>query len=109
MTASVSDFTPVEEPGLRVDVDYTQRLLTVAGELDVLTAPRLLAAAATLNQPGDMTVDLRGLTFIGAAGLNAAVEIRNAQQERHWELWLVGVSLRTKRVFVAGGLAGLLA
>jgi anti-anti-sigma factor len=109
MTTTASDFTPVREPGPCLDVDHTQRLLTLAGELDESTARRLLEAAATLNQPGDVTVDLRGLTLIGAAGLNAAVEIRNTQQERQWALWLVGVSPRTTRVFLAGGLAGLVA
>lgn len=107
MTAPVSASPTVEEPDLFVRVDSTRRVLTVVGELDALTAPRLLEAAAILDQPGDVTVDLHGLVFIGAAGLNAIVDIHNTQQQLRRKLWLVGVSQQTKRVFRVGGLAGL--
>ena len=92
-----------------VRVDHDRGVLTIVGEMDEFTAPRLLDAAATLDRHRDLTVNLRGLVFIGAAGLNALVRIRIAQQNRHRELWLVGVSPQTARVFRAGGLAGLVA
>jgi anti-anti-sigma factor len=109
MPVPVSPFRPVGEPDLLVDVDCAQWMLTVVGELDDVTAPRLVDAAATLDRHGELTVDRHGLAFICAAGLNAVIEIGNAQKQRHRRLRLVGMSPRTMRVFRAGGLAGLVA
>jgi anti-anti-sigma factor len=104
---SVAACSPLGESGLFVRVDRARGVLTVVGELDAGTAPRLLEAAATVDPHGNLTIDLHGLLFIGAAGLNALVRIRIAQENQR--LSLVGVSPQTARVLRAGGLAGLIA
>lgn len=109
MTASLGACAPSGEPDLIVRIDRARGVLSVSGEMDAATAPRLVEAAAALDRRGDLTVDLHGLAFIGAAGLNALVGIRIAQESGHRELCLAGVSPKTARVFRAGGLAGMVA
>ncbi len=60
----------------------------VAGELDLLTAPELNAALA--EAPGDVVLDLRGVTFVDSAGLAVLVAQRRARRAR-------GTRLRVER------------
>jgi anti-anti-sigma factor len=46
-------------------------IVAVAGEIDLATAPQLRAALTAA--PGDLTVDLAGVTFMDSSGLGALV------------------------------------
>jgi anti-sigma B factor antagonist len=55
-------------------------LLTLAGELDIATAPLLRRTVSELIKSGlrDVKLDLRGLSFVDVVGLRAVVEARLA-------------------------------
>ena len=58
--------------GVSVRREPGRTTLTVAGELDILTAPRLSAELATVARRtrGDIVIDLRHALFIDSAGLH---------------------------------------
>lgn len=85
-------------------------ILLVRGELDEQTVV-LLGHAADLvlsGQPGDLLLDLSGVSFIGAAGLNALVARQREQAGAGYSLDLSNGTNRHRRVFTAGGLSDLL-
>jgi anti-sigma B factor antagonist len=80
-----------------------------SGELDHATAPVLVAAAQSLaDEPGDLVVDLGGLTFVDSAGLNTLVELGVAAHDRGCSLRLRNVTGHVRRVVTLGGLTSLL-
>jgi anti-anti-sigma regulatory factor len=58
----MSDFTVLITPGLPQHV-------AISGEIDMMTAPQIDAALATLS--GDINVDCTNVTFIDSAGFHA--------------------------------------
>lgn len=49
-------------------------VVTATGELDILTAPALRSAVrAALDYPGTVVVDLSGITFLSATGLDVLI------------------------------------
>ena len=55
---------------------YPKRFFAVRGELDHASAPMLLEEVRPfLDEPGNLTVDLSGLTFVDASGMQAVVRI----------------------------------
>jgi anti-sigma B factor antagonist len=73
---------------LRPDV----HLLAVFGELDMHTTPSLLEALARpeVVGTGNLVIDLSGVTFLGAAGINALLAA--ARLRRHRRTHLVGLT-----------------
>jgi anti-sigma B factor antagonist len=81
---------PFEEPAAEQLVSIRRErvdgavVVTVAGELDMLTTPRLRAAVSkaldeAMNEP--VVLDLTNVTFLGSPGLAALVEaVRKAGQ-----------------------------
>jgi anti-sigma B factor antagonist len=108
MSASLSCEIDSVLPDFRVEIDGEQRLVSLWGELDALTAPLALDGARMLSTFGDVTVDLHGVTYIGASGVNVVVELRNSLLESRHQLWLVGLTSRTRRAFVIAGLEALM-
>jgi anti-sigma B factor antagonist len=67
-------------------------VVTVVGEVDVLTAPRLLAAVSDALEragSGPVVVDLSEVSFLGSAGLAALVEAALAAERRQEPLRVV--------------------
>lgn len=95
--------------GFTIDVDFAQRVIRPAGELDMATSGMLVEAARSLGeQADDLTIDCGGVTLIGSAGLNALVAISTLQHDRRRNLFLINVSAMVKRRLVTGGCASLL-
>jgi anti-sigma B factor antagonist len=70
----------------------TATVLTVAGEVDMLTAPRLQEAVdEALRDPAasDVVVDLTSVTFLGSHGLAALVTAARAAQQHREALRIV--------------------
>jgi anti-sigma B factor antagonist len=82
-------------------------LVSVAGEIDMATAPAL---AETLVQfpNGSVTVDLSEVTFIDASGLRALVAAQRHIGRREGRMLVQGVNPFTRKLFEMTGLAGLL-
>jgi anti-sigma B factor antagonist len=60
-------------------------VVTVTGEVDMLTAPRLREAVrAALDDPraGEVVIDLTAVTFLGSSGLAALVHARQDAARR---------------------------
>ena len=92
------DLSVVEDSGAVV--------ITVSGELDLATAPRLREACTKAVQSGAETVriDVGGLTFLDSSGLSVLVETHRELEARHASLVLHQVGERTRRVLDVAGL-----
>jgi anti-anti-sigma factor len=93
----------------RVDVDHAARRLTVSGELDLATVPRMVEGAATLQGiiAGDITVDLEAVTFIDAGAFGALVCLR-AQQDAQQVVLRIIDNARVARIADLCGLTALI-
>ncbi|MEV6448415.1 STAS domain-containing protein [Amycolatopsis sp. NPDC051716] len=82
-------------------------VVTVEGELDVATAPRLRAeVAALVLQPGQvLVVDLAGVTFCDSSGISALIAARNVAEAAGAAVALAALPARLSRTFGLIGLA----
>lgn len=82
--------------------------VTVRGEIDLLTAPRLMARLDRLTAAPhpDLVLDLRRMSFIDCAGLGVLCRARNRVAERRGSLRLVTDSTGFRRILRHAGLAG---
>jgi anti-anti-sigma factor len=68
-------------------------LIQLYGELDLVTVPQLTAAFDSLNLDGDgfrhVVLDLRGLTFMDAAGIHELIRQRSAADANRHNLGVV--------------------
>lgn len=95
---------------LNVDIDRSQREVTVAGEVDFETRSQVTDAAAELRQAGrgDISLDLDDVTFIDASGVGAVLEVDAAQVEQGAALHAWSGNSFVRRVFTLCGLTSLL-
>ncbi|MEU5438714.1 STAS domain-containing protein [Streptomyces sp. NPDC020719] len=86
----------------------TATVVTLQGEIDILTAPPLAAHldALTAGPRPDLVLDLRPLSFIDCAGLGVLCRAHNRAQARHGRLRLVADSARFRRILRSTGLTG---
>ncbi|WAX57952.1 STAS domain-containing protein [Jatrophihabitans cynanchi] len=94
--------TPAEPiSGLAVRLDRSERRVTVSGELDLATVPRLNDVMSLLLHvnPGDSTIDVAGLSFIDAAGLSCLVAQSKLLAAVGAKISIVGAIPRLRRVF----------
>jgi anti-sigma B factor antagonist len=91
-------------------VDREQRVVHLAGELDLASAPVLERVVAELVDAGrgDITVDCGELSFIDSQGLNLLADLERDQVIRGTTLALARVDASPRRAFLAAGLAGML-
>jgi anti-sigma B factor antagonist len=86
-------FVPSDEP----------RALWLEGELDMATAPQLLAAVDPLvAQDGDLRLELEGLSFVDSTGLRAFATI--ASRLSRGKLILISPTNAVRRVLELTGL-----
>ena len=73
-------------------------IVTLRGELDAASAPGLAARFDQLlaGRPGQIAVDVSGLTFIDAAGLRTLAALRAQARQRLVTVRLSGVSSRMR-------------
>ncbi|SHL51217.1 anti-sigma B factor antagonist [Pseudonocardia thermophila] len=92
--------TRAEDGGLRI--------VTIGGEVDMLTSPQLRSAIlAELSAASVLVLDLEGITFLGTSGLAVLVEVRDAARAAGVPLRLVCRSRRVIRPLTIAGLVGL--
>ncbi len=90
---------PAAEQMVRIDTSRVLQaqqealVVTVAGEIDVLTVGRLRAAVAAgfeqLPDGAALVIDLTEVTFLGSPGLQALVDATRAAQHRREPLRIV--------------------
>jgi anti-sigma B factor antagonist len=85
-----------------------ERVVTVHGEIDLLTAPALRERldALTAEPCPDLVLDLRAVSFIDCAGLSVLCRARNRVLARSGRLRLVGAGAFLRRVLRHTGLTG---
>lgn len=82
-------------------------VITVGGEVDMLTSPQLRAAVLVqLDGSGVelVVLDLDGVTFLGTSGLAVLIEVREAAHTAGVELRLVCTARRVLRPLTIAGL-----
>ncbi|MGW4063190.1 STAS domain-containing protein [Amycolatopsis sp. NPDC004747] len=86
----------------------TGAVVTVAGELDVASAPQLRAgvAEAVLADGHLLVVDLGAVTFCDSSGISALIAARNVAEAAGAGIALAAVPARLSRTFGLIGLAG---
>jgi anti-sigma B factor antagonist len=79
--------------------------LTLAGELDMATAPRLEEAVAGVLAKGarDVIVDLSGLAFVDSSGLRLFITLNDRAAAETWTLGLVRPPARLLSLFQITG------
>ncbi|MDQ7803568.1 STAS domain-containing protein [Amycolatopsis sp. A133] len=85
----------------------TGPVVTVTGELDVATAPRLRAeiGGAPLGSGQLLVIDLAGVTFCDSSGISTLIAARNVAEAAGAGIALVAVPARLSRTFGLIGLA----
>jgi anti-anti-sigma factor len=85
--------------------------LTLVGELDMATTPRLkkyLSTLAHTHQGSSIVIDLRRLTFMDSTGITALVTANSCARRDGWSLTLVKGPPQIQRVFEISGLSDVL-
>ena len=81
--------------------------VTVIGELDGATSPRMRAALErALEGDGDVELDLRGCTFVDSGGIAALVWASWRLKERGRRLVVIGARKRVRGILDLAGIAG---
>jgi anti-sigma B factor antagonist len=83
--------------------------VSVAGEVDTFTAPTLRSAvdAELVRRPPELVLDLRGVRFLGSAGLAALVETQKSADARGIVLRLIATTRPVTRPLEVTGLVAL--
>jgi anti-sigma B factor antagonist len=79
--------------------------LTVSGELDVATVPRLRQEAHGLlaRSAQKLLIDLSGLSFIDSSGLSLLISLHDRAVHEGWQLSLTRPSAKAFSVFTISG------
>ena len=85
-----------------------QVIITVGGEVDMLTSPQLRLAVLDQFEPDSgvelVVLDLDGVTFLGTSGLAVLIEVREAAHTAGVELRLACTARRVLRPLTIAGL-----
>ena len=83
--------------------------VSVAGEVDTFTAPTLRSAvdAELVRRPPELVLDLRGVRFLGSAGLAVLVETQKSADARGIVLRLIATTRPVTRPLEVTGLVAL--
>ena len=104
------DASPPDAPQAMLTLTASQGpdgpLVTVGGDLDYETAPRLLECVAGLDVPAGtlVTLDLSGVGFFDSAGINALLRARTSLLARDSGLAVRRLSPVVERIFRITGL-----
>lgn len=101
---------PLERQHLRADlsVDGDQTVVRLVGELDIATAPvlqDLVDTAASRAELRTLVLDLGGVDFMAAAGMNALVHAHRLCGERDASVRLRAVGPQVRRVLAITGMS----
>jgi anti-sigma B factor antagonist len=82
-------------------------IVTVIGELDVSTAPKLRSTLEqALAHEGDVELDMRGCGFVDSSGIATLVWVAVRMKERERRLHLRGARERVRRILDLAGISG---
>ncbi|MBT2759611.1 anti-sigma factor antagonist [Mesobacillus foraminis] len=84
--------------------------LTVSGEIDAYTAPKLRETLFPLSEENgvNMVVDLSGVSYMDSTGLGVFVGVFKNVRANDGQFKIVGLSERLQRLFEITGLADII-
>ena len=85
--------------------DPESATVTLSGELDIATVPRVEEAidAMLAGDVRTLTVDLSGLSFVDSSGLRLFIVLEQRAAEQGWELRLLRPDAQVLTVFRVSG------
>jgi anti-anti-sigma regulatory factor len=97
------------DPVLAVQLDLYERRISLRGRIDDENVGTLVDVTTTLIalNPGDSTVDISGVSHIGAAGIACVANLGNELAAIGAELKVLGAGARQRRRFGIGSLSRL--
>jgi anti-anti-sigma factor len=98
----------VADLAVRVERQDGRAVLQISGELDLATVAVLQDAVADelrAGQPGEIVLDLSGLTFLDSSGLGALLQIRSDTMAAGGALTMAAVAPGAARVIEIAGLS----
>lgn len=92
---------------LKIDKQQNDRkiVVTLAGEIDAFTAPKLREELLPLAQGNTIIVNLRDVSYLDSTGLGVFVGLFKQLKKTDGELQLIELSDRLKRLFEITGLS----
>ena len=96
------------QASIRVETDDDVVVVTVDGELDLVTAPDLNDALGTVAGERALVVDLAGVEFIDSSGLSVLVNLNRNASRSGTDLAFVAATPRVQSTFAITGLATVL-
>ena len=84
-------------------LDGQGHLVTVAGDVDIATAPQLAEYLVTFTD-GTVTVDLSQVAFLDSSGMNALLAAHRHLERRESRLTIRGATPIVRRVLQISGL-----
>jgi anti-sigma B factor antagonist len=88
---------------VRVRTDPVPTLVTVAGEIDLLTAPQLRDRVHTLPE-GDIVLDISGVRLLAAAGMSVLLDLHDRRARAGAQVVLAAAPPSVQRVLGVTGL-----
>jgi len=99
---------------MNIKIDVTEKdsvlAVTVSGEVDAYTAPKLRESIFPLSEKENvkMEIDLTEVSYMDSTGLGVIVGVFKSVRSNNGEFRLVGLSDRLKRLFEITGLADII-
>ncbi|MBN6888576.1 anti-sigma B factor antagonist [Cytobacillus horneckiae] len=95
---------------INVNNNETLTEVTVNGEIDVYTAPKLKEELIPLSEKEnvDMIVDLSGVSYMDSTGLGVFVGLFKNVRAHEGSFKIIGLSSRLQRLFEITGLADII-
>ncbi len=101
---------PLPAFGVAAVCTNTHSTVTVRGDIDLATAPELVAFVANLadGQPVSVTLDVAGVTFMDCSGINALMSIREICDRRGIAVRVASAPAQVLRVLQLAQMDGML-
>jgi anti-sigma B factor antagonist len=95
---------------ININVTEGQTIVSVSGEIDVYTAPKLKEKIFPISEKEEMNliVDLSGVTYMDSTGLGVIVGVFKSVRKHNGILQLTGLSTRLSKLFRITGLADIM-
>jgi len=96
---------PPRATAIDVVRDSAGATVTVEGDLDLASAPRVMDRTLPLLDPagGELTLDLTGVAFCDSSGITALIKLRQRCDQSGWRLRTVNLQPPVRRIVVDFG------
>jgi anti-sigma B factor antagonist len=95
----------MSELGAQLEISSTATGWMLSGEIDAHTAP-LLASAMEELPPGDVTVDVAGVSFMDSSGLRVIIDAASRARDGGGDLIIANPTPGISRLVEISGLSG---